>query len=66
MLTEKLNEIIKEWFDESNIDSDEKRRNYIVLCNYFEITLADRTYKCKQFKKLKKKFKKEIEKETHA
>jgi len=57
MITELLNNI----FDESKI-KEESRVDYIILCDYFEIPKDQRTFRCKHLKKLKKKFKKEIEK----
>ena len=55
-----ITEILNDWFDDSNI-SDKNRVNYIVLCDYYG---EEKTFKNKHFKKLKKKFKKEIQKES--
>lgn len=52
--------LLDELFDDSKI-KDENRTNYLILCEYFkEVT----TFKCKHFKKLKKRFKKEVKYET--
>ena len=55
-----INEILNDWFDESNI-KESNRVNYIVLCDYYKEV---KTYKCKHFKKLRKRFKKDLKKET--
>jgi hypothetical protein len=55
-----ITEILNEWFDESKIE-EKNRVNYIVLCDYYN---EEKTFKCKHYKKLKKRFKKEIQKET--
>ncbi len=56
-----LTKLINDLFDDSKI-KEESRKDYIILCDYFEIPKNERTYKCKHLKKLKKKFKKEIKK----
>jgi len=55
-----INEILNDWFDESNI-KESNRVNYIVLCDYYKEV---KTFKCKHFKKLRKRFKKDLKKET--
>ena len=55
-----LKVILDDWFDVSKIQ-DKNRMNYFVLCEYYNEPL---TFKCKHYKKLSKKFKKEIDKET--
>ncbi len=58
-----ITKILNDLFDESKI-KEESRKDYIILCDYFDIPKDQRTYKCKHLKKLKKKFKKEVEKAT--
>lgn len=48
--------ILDNWFDESEIKS-ENRVNYLVLCEHYN---EEKTFKCKHFKKLVKRFKKEV------
>ena len=55
-----ITQILNDWFDDSKI-VDEDRINYVVLCDYFN---EDKTFKNKHLKKLKKRLKKEIAKET--
>ena len=52
-----ITELLNEWFDESKI-TEENRINYVVLCDYYK---EEKTFKCKHYKKLVKKFKKEVE-----
>ena len=52
-----IKEILDEWFSESKIE-EKNRANYVILCDYFQV---DKNFKCKHFKKLKKKFKKEVD-----
>jgi len=54
-----IQQILDDWFDNSKI-KDSNRMNYVVLCDYYE---EMKTFKCKHYKKLSKKFKKEIQKE---
>ena len=56
-------QILDEWFDNGNI-KDENRLNYFVLCDYFNVPFGEKTFKCKHFKKLKKRFKKEVSRAT--
>ena len=58
-----IKKILDEWFDDSDI-KEENRLNYFVLCDYFKVPLSEKTFKCKHYKKLKKKFKKEIKEAT--
>ena len=53
-----VQEILEEWFFDSKID-EKNRLNYIVLCDFFN---EEKTFKCKHFKNLKKRFKKEVKK----
>ena len=53
-----VQEILEEWFFDSKID-EKNRVDYVVLCDYFN---EEKTFKCKHFKKLKKRFKKEVQK----
>jgi len=58
-----ITKILNDLFDDSKI-KEESRKDYIILCDYFDIDKEQRSYKCKHLKKLKKKFKKEVEKAT--
>ena len=51
--------LLEELFNNSKI-KEENRVNYLILCNYFK---EQSTFKCKHFKKLKRKFKKAIQEE---
>ncbi|MCD6435247.1 MAG: hypothetical protein J7L15_02485 [Clostridiales bacterium] len=51
--------LLEELFDNSKI-KETNRVNYLILCEYFKETT---NFKCKHFKKLKRKFKTEIQKE---
>ncbi len=53
-----IKRILDNWFSDSNI-KDENRVNYVVLSDYFK---ENKTFKCKHFKKLKKKFRSEVDK----
>jgi len=55
-----VTEILDEWFNDSKI-AEKNRVNYIILCDYFNV---EKTFKCGHYKKLKKRLKKEITKET--
>ena len=56
-----MKRLLEELFDDSNI-KDESRIDYLILCEYFK---EEKTFKYKHFKKLKKKFKREINKLTN-
>jgi len=55
-----IQQILDNLFDDSNI-KEKDQVNYLVLCDYYECSKDCRTFKNKHFKKLKKKFKKEVD-----
>jgi len=62
-LDELFKQVVNSFFSDPEME-DTNKVNYLVLCEYYKVPNDKRTYKCKHFKKLRKKFKKEIDKES--